>query len=87
MDGYVTGRRQKKIIVIAACLSRVVIVERWLLRLFVVSAALGEKEEEEESGYRRLEGEKQENQRAKKNKNYMEQKCKGKRLNQGGEAG
>lgn len=35
----------EKIIVILACLSRVVIVERWLLRLFVVSAAFCEEEE------------------------------------------
>lgn len=47
------GGEGKKNIVILACLSQVVIVERWLLRLFVVSAALSE---EEESGYRRPEG-------------------------------
>lgn len=47
------GGEGEKIIVISACLSRVVIVERWLLRLFVVSAALSE--EEEKSGYRRPE--------------------------------
>lgn len=53
MDSHVTGWRGKKIIVILACLSQVVIVERWLLRLFAVSATLSE---EEESGYRRPEG-------------------------------
>lgn len=36
----------KKIIVISPCLSRVVTAERWLLRLFVVSAALSKREEE-----------------------------------------
>lgn len=55
MDSYVTGWREKNI-VISECLSCVVIVERWLLRLFVLSAVLSEEEEdEEEYGYRRLE--------------------------------
>lgn len=45
-------REKKKIIVVSACLSRVVTAERWLLRLFVVSAAL--REREEEPGYRRV---------------------------------
>lgn len=50
-DSNVNVWRGRKKSVILACLSHVVIIERWLLRLFVVSAALSE---EEESGYRRL---------------------------------
>lgn len=46
----------KKIIVILACLSCVLIVERWLLRLFVLLAGLSEEELEEKSGHRRVEG-------------------------------